>query len=193
MQRDNERHHSFDEWEFACEARSIATRLVEKTLSLRVPDMLISEPSQKSAPSNFAHSKERLPSKRPVQGCDQTLAPSYESSEISSMLRLSMRIKEKPRSKTTSPKVPNEAWFRIPDHAISTDDLSENFSSMNLSMDRSSQPVANAMSVSSLTDERLEDAIRAQEGYYHLGAELEDEDFVCKNLGRQGFAADISI
>jgi hypothetical protein len=137
MERNNERHRSCDEG-VPNRVRSIATSLVQATLNVQLPAKTDSEPSMDSKPSVFTHNQEQMPSQGSSDAksgiYDPTLAPSNNSLELLSMLKLSVQIRKASKRPT------------------SFDKLSDSMSSMNLSLERSSQQASRAVSLSARSD-----------------------------------------
>jgi hypothetical protein len=148
-------NHSFGDltkWELKNDIRKVAVSLAEKTLNIHLPrtstndDESISE----SESSNVSDTAERTSliqqSDTLSSSRNTTLAPSYRSSQQSSMLRLAMRIKEARYSKRSSGSIaPSKAFrfsyikmFNKPPSSV--DRLSDSMSSMNLSTDLPSRP-----------------------------------------------------
>jgi hypothetical protein len=179
--RHRERHCDWEDLDLKTKTQGDAIRLVEETLDLHIPKNPISESSQQSAPSDVLndneHRSSNLFSSGPSGRYDPTLAPSYSSSERSSMQRLSMRIMEARHSKRSSTSMaPSRAtrlaYSNMYNKRPPSDELSDSMSSMNLSKERWSR-----FSTSSRTDafSVVEDLVR-HVGLERLGAVSEGDE-----------------
>ena len=170
VSRNGDRYSAWQSLQPRTELRGVVARLVEETLNLQLPATPDSESPQPSDGFIFSSKSRQRSSNRSSstrsRAYDPTLAPSYSSSERSSMQRLSMRIKGTHYAKRISPSMAPSMATRLsyfnmfnkrPPSEDAVSALSSSIGSINLSTEPSPQsgsprPVSTALSTFSRAD-----------------------------------------